>query len=193
VDHLEAPLLQGMLAAQIVREKVVGVEERSTARHGDSFHQSLPGKTPLEQNNPAVLTLSLLRAGCTMAKERKADKPMSLELDPRAETILRQEAEREGVSIDELIVRRFARPQPAPQEAPAPDVEKERVFARLAAWQRQDSTPFVLPIPNADTIKATEALFRQWDEEDANMTDAKRDAEDRFWEEFNQNQERVSI
>ena len=33
---------------------------------------------------------------------------MSLDLNPQAETILRQEAEREGISVDDLIVRTFS-------------------------------------------------------------------------------------
>jgi hypothetical protein len=36
---------------------------------------------------------------------------MSLELNSQAETILRQEAEREGVSINDLILRTFSKPR----------------------------------------------------------------------------------
>ena len=39
----------------------------------------------------------------------------------------------------------------------------------------------------APNINATEALFRQWDAEDANMMDAEREEEDQFWEKFAHN------
>jgi len=106
---------------------------------------------------------------------------MSLDLNPEAETILRQEAEREGVSIDELIVRRFARPQPAPQEVPAPDAEKERVLALLRQWQKEYGMP---PRPDGKEHTSVAELLAEWEAEDAKLTPEEVQAEQRFWEDY---------
>src|SRR5262245_15133325 len=104
---------------------------------------------------------------------------MSLDLNPQAETILRQEAEREGISIDELIVRRFASHSPVPEETATPDAEKERVLALL----RQRQKEYGLPEPPGG-FKTLRQLFAEWDAQDAQMTDAEREAEHQFWEEY---------
>jgi hypothetical protein len=75
------------------------------------------------------------------------------------------------VSLDlEPDVERAVRERAAAEGATASEF-----IARLL--KRRDAAPE----PEAD---ATEALFRQWDEEDAHMTDEERREEDRFWQEF---------
>lgn len=49
------------------------------------------------------------------------------------------------------------------------------VAAKLRQWQAQDSKSLMPDIP-------THTLFAQWAEEDAQMTDDEREAEDRLWE-----------
>jgi hypothetical protein len=63
---------------------------------------------------------------------------------------------------------------------------RDRVNALLAQWQAADSTPLRPPIPTRPGETPTQALFRKWEEEDANMTDEEREAEDRLWEEIQQ-------
>ncbi len=47
---------------------------------------------------------------------------------------------------------------------------EEALDAKLRLWQQQDGTPLLPDIP-------AHALFAQWAEEDARMTDAEREAE----------------
>ena len=49
------------------------------------------------------------------------------------------------------------------------------VAAKLRQWQEQDSKSLLPNIP-------TRTLFAQWAQEDEQMTDAEREAEDRLWE-----------
>lgn len=59
-----------------------------------------------------------------------------------------------------------------------PDADSmEALHAKLREWQAQDGTSLMPSVP-------TQTLFAQWAEEDARMTDEEREAEDRFWEEF---------
>lgn len=102
---------------------------------------------------------------------------MSLELKPYAESVLRQEADREGISVDDLIVRTFTSKQaPLPTEA---DSEKERVLALLRQWQQE----YGLPVPRGG-YKPLSQLFAEWNAEDAQMTDEEREEERRFWEDY---------
>ena len=49
--------------------------------------------------------------------------------------------------------------------------------AKLYRWQHQDGVVLMPEIP-------TQMLFAQWAEEDARMTDAEREAEDRLWKDM---------
>jgi hypothetical protein len=100
-----------------------------------------------------------------------------LDLSPETETILEQEAAREGVSVDTLLRRTFA-PQTA-SISPA-----ERVKHMLAAWQRADNTPTVTPPTNNSNMTPSEALFQQWEQQAADMTEEERQAEDKLWQQF---------
>ena len=53
--------------------------------------------------------------------------------------------------------------------------EDETVDAKLHRWQQQDGAALMPEI-------STQTLFAQWAEEDARMTDAEREEEDRLWE-----------
>jgi hypothetical protein len=72
---------------------------------------------------------------------------------------------------------------------------RDRVNALLAQWQAADNTPLRPPIPTRPGETPTQALFRKWEEEDARMTDEERDAEEKFWEEYEQsiNAERTKL
>jgi hypothetical protein len=63
---------------------------------------------------------------------------------------------------------------------------KAGVHALLAQWQAADNTPILPPIPMRPGETPTQALFRKWDEEAANMTDEECEQEHKFWEEFKQ-------
>lgn len=72
----------------------------------------------------------------------------------------------------------------------APAVEK--TIQRRAAAEGATPSDFLARLLNvsapatAPNINATEALFRQWDEEDAHMTEEERQEEDAFWDKFTQ-------
>lgn len=57
-----------------------------------------------------------------------------IDLSPETETILAQEAAREGMSVDALIRRTFA------PHAPQPDSKALRLMEAIRAWQTEDAT-----------------------------------------------------
>jgi hypothetical protein len=120
---------------------------------------------------------------------------LTIELNPEEEARLREAARRHGLDAATLA-RQFVTER-------LPDINgvnvggdnvhgdstgatsaQEKVRAFLRQWQAQDNTPVVAagpePLPGET---ATEALFRKWNEEDARMTEAEREAEDRLWRE----------
>ena len=108
---------------------------------------------------------------------------MSLDLTPEIEDVVRERAAAEGVSVNDLLARTFAMNRsPLP---PATD-PREHVRAVLAEWRTTDNTPFSPPIPKRNGETTSEALFRKWEEEDANTTDRERDEEAEFWRVFQQ-------
>jgi hypothetical protein len=112
---------------------------------------------------------------------------MSLQISPKVENMVRERAAAEGVSVEELLTRTFAPKQnDVPQnDAPIRD-PKAHVQALLAQWQAQDNTPSLPPIQTLPGETPTQALFRQWEEEAAAMTEEEKEAEDRLWAELEQ-------
>jgi hypothetical protein len=108
---------------------------------------------------------------------------MSLDIRPEIENVVRERARTEGVSVDDLLERTFASKIPV---IPPPSDPKARVHALLTQWQAADNTPRLPPIPTRPGETPTQALFRKWDEEAANMTDEECEQEAKFWEEFKQ-------
>ena len=112
---------------------------------------------------------------------------MSLQISPDVENMVRERANAEGVSVEELLTRTFSLKQnDAPQNNTPIRDPKAHVQALLAQWQAQDNTPLVPPVATRPGETPTQALFRQWDEEAAHMTDAEKEAEDRLWTEIEQ-------
>jgi hypothetical protein len=97
---------------------------------------------------------------------------MWIDLTPGEEARLAAAARRIGVSPAEFV-RRLAL-EHLPDE---PALTETAVDAKLGQWQQQDGTSLAPDIP-------ARAMFAAWAEEDAKMTDAERDAEDRLWEDF---------
>ena len=60
----------------------------------------------------------------------------------------------------------------------------EKMRQKLQKWQEEDNTPHPQPVPARSGLTLTVTLFEQWAEEDAKMTDAEREAEERAWEGF---------
>jgi hypothetical protein len=108
---------------------------------------------------------------------------MSLELKPETEDAVREYAEREGVSVDELLARTFAKKPPARSAVSAS--EKERAVALLRRWQ-QEMPAVAPPPPNDGSLTPSEALFRQWEQEDAALTDAQRAEQEELWQDYQQ-------
>jgi hypothetical protein len=106
---------------------------------------------------------------------------MTLELQPQAQYILVQEAEREGISVDELIVRHFAPAKPTNGAAAGADPDRERIFGKLRRMREQ----YGPPLPSGGHKPLSE-LSAQWAAEDAHLSDAERQADRDFWEDFSQ-------
>lgn len=112
---------------------------------------------------------------------------MSLELSPEIENAVRERAQAEGVSVNDLLARTFTPvPQSTPPNLPPVRDPKAHVDALLAKWQAEDKTPLRSAPPTLPGETETQALFRKWAEEDAHMTDAERDAEARLWQDIEQ-------
>jgi hypothetical protein len=92
---------------------------------------------------------------------------MSLELNPEVERLLLERAGAAGTSASDYVARLL-------QVAPPADLPDSivRVVAMLNEWQQRDHTPIAAPVPNDSGLTPSEALFRLWDREDANMTEA---------------------
>lgn len=73
----------------------------------------------------------------------------------------------------------FETKQPSPEEI---------VAEKLRQWQEQDGKVLMPDVP-------IRTLFAQWAEEDARMTDAEREAEDRLWQDIEKglNQTRTEL
>jgi len=106
---------------------------------------------------------------------------MSLDLSPEIEYVVRERARADGVSVDELLARTYLHKSDTSEVINDP---KARVLAKLAKWQADDHTPHVTPIVTLPGETQTEALFRKWEVEDSNMTDAEIRAEEEFWRDF---------
>lgn len=107
---------------------------------------------------------------------------MSLELPTEVENRVRQNAAQEGISAGEYISRLM---QSRPDNfAVSSNDPVARVNALIVKWQKADNTPVAPPAPNDGTMTPSEALFKQWERENAEMTDEEREAEDHVWEGF---------
>ena len=99
---------------------------------------------------------------------------MNLEIPsaPNEEARLTAAAKQTGLAPAELLKRL------APEHLPlAPANADDELDAKLRQWQEQDGTPLM---PNV----SAQELFAKWAAEDAQMTEAEREAEDRLWEEI---------
>ena len=94
---------------------------------------------------------------------------MSLQLDPQVETSIRQYAEREGISVDELLMRAFP-----PVETP----KRHRVATLLREWQREYGLP---SNPTGQATASVAEIVSQWQDEDERRTPEEIEAEQRLW------------
>lgn len=95
-----------------------------------------------------------------------------LNLTPTEEAQLSVVAMQTGLAPEafaEKLVREYL-----PNVSPNDEDELDK---KLRWWQEQDGTDLMPSRPAAE-------IFAQWKEEAARMTDEEREAEDRFWEDF---------
>ena len=92
-----------------------------------------------------------------------------------------ERAEVAGISASDYIARLLL--GTIPRIVPAPVA---RVRDLLREWQQDDHTPTVAPAPDHGTLTPSEALFRQWEREDAALTDEERRVEEAQWHQFQQ-------
>lgn len=106
---------------------------------------------------------------------------MSLEVAPEIEITVRRYAEREGVSLDELMARVFP---PVEEDAVA------RVNALLRQWQQEYGLP---NRPDGRVHTSAQELFAQWEAEDAQLTTQEAEAERSLWPTDQPEHQRVTI
>ena len=98
---------------------------------------------------------------------------MSFDLSPQIKSILEQEASRAGVSVETLLRRTFTPVALAEDTA-------TRLQNLLTQWQKQ----YGLPTP-PDGARSLVELSAEWATEDAHLTEAERETDRKFWEDFN--------
>ena len=104
---------------------------------------------------------------------------MPLDLSPEVEHQVLARARAAGTTANDYIARLL--------QAAVPDTSADslaRIRSLLAEWQKQDNTPIALPAANEGALSASEALFRQWEQEDATLTDEERQAQEELWQQF---------
>jgi len=106
-----------------------------------------------------------------------------INLTPIEEARLSSEAKQSGLEASELaenLVRQHLESGPVPTT--------DMILAKLHQWQEETGTV------TSPSISAHD-LFAQWDEEDAQMTDEEREAEDRLWQDVQNgmNETRASL
>jgi hypothetical protein len=116
---------------------------------------------------------------------------VSLELSPEIEREVLARAQAMGTTANEYLAR-LLREARGPITAPTPVAH---VRTLLAQWQQLDNTPTAAPAPNDGSLTPSEALFREWEQEDASLTEAERQANDELWRQFQRemNAERTAI
>ncbi len=102
-----------------------------------------------------------------------------INLTPAEEAQLSDAATQSGLALQAFIT------QLVRERLPAADPAQE-MRRRLRAWQKEDNTSRTYPVPARSGLTPTAALFAQWEEEDAKMTDAEREADERLWADFQQ-------
>jgi len=88
---------------------------------------------------------------------------------PTEEARLADVAKQRGLSSTEFIKTLVQRYLPLTTETSEHNLE-----VKLREWQQQDGTVLMPPV-------ATQTLFAWWAEEDAQMTDTEREAEEKLW------------
>jgi hypothetical protein len=106
---------------------------------------------------------------------------MALELNPEVERQVLECAQAAGTPVSDYVAGLLQAAASTTSLYPA-----ARIRGLLHQWQQFDHTPVAAPAPNAGTLTPSEALFRQWEQEDAKLTDEERQAEDIRWQQFQQ-------
>lgn len=116
---------------------------------------------------------------------------MSLDLAPEIETTVRLYAEREGVTVNELLARAFPPDKPTtPSQHLAFENPVARVSALLRQWQQEHGLP---PRPDGQPHTSVQELLAQWDAEDAQLTAEEVEAERQLWEDIEQSHQEVML
>jgi hypothetical protein len=106
---------------------------------------------------------------------------MSLDLHRDVERLVLARAQAAGITPSDYVARLLGAGTPS-----APSTPVERVRFLLQEWQQEDHTPTAALPPNDGSLTPSEALFRQWEHEDARLTDEERQAEEERWQQFQQ-------
>lgn len=108
-----------------------------------------------------------------------------LDLGPAVEHQILERAEATGVTAAQYVEKLLAE-HPLITPAVSPHNPVAHVQSLITKWQQEDKTPLAETILHDETLTPSEALFRQWDEEDAQMTDEERHHQEKLWEDFQQ-------
>ncbi len=106
---------------------------------------------------------------------------MPLQLSPELETIVLERAVEEGVSVENLLARIFVSKDSQAQSAINPQERVKSLLTRLsiedgAVSQYQENCRY--------GGSSAKALFQKWEEEESQLTEEEREAEDRLWADF---------
>ena len=120
------------------------------------------------------------------------DRPHTLAVPADLFSRLPRIAEDRGTDPDQLALNALsatvAEPTNPARSAPPQDQRDRLAHARalIARWQQADNTPTAAPAPNDAAVTPSEALFKQWEREDEQLTEAQRGSRVLWWEQFQQ-------
>ena len=99
---------------------------------------------------------------------------LTIDLTPYEEAQISAAAKQTGLAPAAFVKKLVQEHLPT-----VPAEDGDELDAKLRKWQEQDGTKLMPDVP-------TQTLFAQWADEDAQMTDEEREAEDRLWKDLEQ-------
>ena len=138
----------------------ISIESRSSSiQVGTCYNEVIHKST-------SISLLNQLPEGAAMS--------LLINLTPIEEARLSDAAMQSGLAPEEVLRKLLNDHLPAVNPI-------EEMRRRVRDWQVQDNTPSP---PISGTLKPTAALFQQWAEEDARMTDEEKEAQARLWRDY---------
>lgn len=124
---------------------------------------------------------------------------LTIDLTPEEEARLAAVARKNGVRLEECaqqLLREHLSLLSGEAERNGAEEGSDpvaRVESLIRQWQEQDQTPQAPLAPNDGTMTPTQALFKQWEEEDARMSPEEIEVQRQLWEDLENHFQRLTL